>query len=111
MKIGIIGAGNIGSALAGHFHKPHHSVLIANSRGPETLFQVAQKTGAIPAAISEGAKGVDLLVITIHMKSVPLLPKEVLAELPADITAHRHRELLPSSRRCDLLNQRRFDRE
>jgi predicted dinucleotide-binding enzyme len=37
MKIGIIGAGNIGSALARHFTKLQHSVLLANSRGPETL--------------------------------------------------------------------------
>jgi predicted dinucleotide-binding enzyme len=83
MKIGIIGAGNIGSALAGHFRKFRHTVLIANSRGPETLSRVAQEAGASPVAISEVAKGVDLLVITIPMKSVPLLPKEVLAELPA----------------------------
>lgn len=32
MKIGIIGAGNIGSALAGYFHKLQHIVWIANSR-------------------------------------------------------------------------------
>jgi 8-hydroxy-5-deazaflavin:NADPH oxidoreductase len=82
MKIGIIGAGNIGSALAGHFRKLQHTVLIANSRGPETLSRVAQKTGATPVAISKVAKWVDLLVITIPMKSVPLLPKEVLADLP-----------------------------
>jgi 8-hydroxy-5-deazaflavin:NADPH oxidoreductase len=83
MKIGLIGAGNIGSALAGHFRRLQHTVLIANSRGPETLSQVAQKTGATPVAISEVAKGVDLLVITIPMKSVPLLSKEVLSHLSA----------------------------
>jgi lactate dehydrogenase-like 2-hydroxyacid dehydrogenase len=83
MKVGIIGAGNIGSALAGHFRKLQHTVLIANSRGPETLAQVAEKTGATPVTISEVAKRVDLLVITIPMKSVPLLPKEMLADLPA----------------------------
>ena len=33
MKIGIIGAGNIGSALAGHFRKLQHITLIANSPG------------------------------------------------------------------------------
>ena len=75
MKVGIIGAANIGSALAGHFRKLQHSVLIANSRGPETLYQVVQTTGAVPVAIRETAKGVDLLVIAIPMKSVPPLPK------------------------------------
>jgi predicted dinucleotide-binding enzyme len=37
MDIGIIGAGNIGSALAKQFAKAGHRVAIANSRGPETL--------------------------------------------------------------------------
>jgi predicted dinucleotide-binding enzyme len=82
MKIGIIGAGNIGSALAGHFRKLQHTVLIANSRGPETLSQVERATGAVPVAISDAAKRVDLLVIAIPMKSVPLLPKDLLSELP-----------------------------
>jgi 8-hydroxy-5-deazaflavin:NADPH oxidoreductase len=83
MKIGIIGAGNIGSALAMHFRKLRHTVLIANSRGPETLSEVAQKTGATPVAIRDAAKGVDLLVITIPMKSVLSLPKDLLSDLPA----------------------------
>jgi 8-hydroxy-5-deazaflavin:NADPH oxidoreductase len=83
MKIGIIGAGNIGSALAGHFRKLQHTVQIANSRGPETLSRLAQETGATPVAIAEVAKGVDLLVIAIPMKSVPSLPKDLLSYLPA----------------------------
>jgi 8-hydroxy-5-deazaflavin:NADPH oxidoreductase len=83
MKIGIIGAGNIGSAVAGHFRKLRHSVLIANSRGPETLSQVARETGATPVAAAEAAKGVDLLVVAIPMKSVPSLPNDLLSDLPS----------------------------
>jgi 8-hydroxy-5-deazaflavin:NADPH oxidoreductase len=82
MKIGIIGAGNIGSALAGHFRTLVHDVLIANSRGPETLSQIAHKIGATPVDISEAARGVDLHVIAIPMKSVPSLPKDLLSNLP-----------------------------
>ena len=82
MKIGIIGAGNIGSALAGHFHKLQHTVVIANSRGPETLSKIAQKTGATPVNIAEVANGVDMLVIAIPMKNVPSLPTTLLAGLP-----------------------------
>lgn len=81
MKIGIIGAGNIGSVLAGHFHKLHHTVFIANSRGPETLSGVAKETGANPVPITEVANGVDLLVITIPLKSIPLLPRNLLFNL------------------------------
>jgi 8-hydroxy-5-deazaflavin:NADPH oxidoreductase len=83
MKIGIIGAGNIGSALAGHFHRVGHTVRIANSRGPETLQDVARKTGVKPVPLSEVGTGVDLLVLTIPHKSVPSLPEDLLAKLPA----------------------------
>jgi predicted dinucleotide-binding enzyme len=83
MKIGIIGAGNIGSVLATHFRTLHHAVTIANSRGPETLTRIAQKTGATPVPIVEVAKGVDLLVIAIPMKSVLSLPANLLLDLPA----------------------------
>jgi predicted dinucleotide-binding enzyme len=82
MKIGILGAGNIGSALALHFRRLRHTVLIANSRGPETLSQVARETGATPVAAAKAAKGVDQLVIAIPMKSMPSLPKDLLSELP-----------------------------
>jgi len=81
MKIGIIGAGNIGSALAGHFHRLHHTVFIANSRGPETLSAVARETGANPVPITEVANGVDLLIITIPLKGVPSLPRNLLFNL------------------------------
>jgi 8-hydroxy-5-deazaflavin:NADPH oxidoreductase len=83
MKIGIIGAGNIGSALASHFRRLQHTVSIANSRGPETLSEVARRTGATPVALPEAANGADLLFIAIPMKSVPLLPKDLLSHLPA----------------------------
>lgn len=83
MKIGIIGAGSIGSALAVHFRKLEHAVLIANSRGPETLYKIAGETGAIPVNIFEIAEGVDLLIVAIPMKSVPALPKDLLSGLPA----------------------------
>ena len=72
----------MGSVLAGHFRTLGHGLLIANSRGPQTLSQVARKTGATPVAISEVARGVDLLVITIPMKNVPSLPRDLLADLP-----------------------------
>jgi predicted dinucleotide-binding enzyme len=42
MEIGIIGAGNIGGALAQLFTDLGHEVAITNSRGPETLRDVEQ---------------------------------------------------------------------
>ena len=59
----------------------HHSVLIANSRGPETLKQLAEETAAGPVPVVVAATGVDLLVITLPMKSVRLLPTDLLEGL------------------------------
>ena len=43
MEIGIIGSGNIGSTLAVQLTALGHKVTIANSRGPESLKDVAEK--------------------------------------------------------------------
>src|SRR3954468_3907639 len=75
MKIGIIGAGNIGSALAGHFTRLGHDVVIANSRGPETLAGLAKETGAKPVTVEEAPRGRDLVVVTIPEGKIPELPR------------------------------------
>ncbi|WP_317191681.1 NADPH-dependent F420 reductase [Hymenobacter negativus] len=85
MNIGIIGAGHIGSALAVRLTSLGHSVKIANSRGPETLGDVAQKTGATPVTAEEAAKGADLIVVTIPLKNIPDLPKDLFSGVPADV--------------------------
>ncbi|MBD2721493.1 NADPH-dependent F420 reductase [Hymenobacter armeniacus] len=85
MNIGIIGAGHIGSALAVRLTSLGHSVKIANSRGPETLGDVAQKTGATPVTAEEAAKGADLIVVTIPLKNIPDLPKNLFEGVPADV--------------------------
>ena len=46
MKIGIIGSGHIGGALTRRFTGLGHDVTVANSRGPETLKELAGETGA-----------------------------------------------------------------
>jgi predicted dinucleotide-binding enzyme len=85
MNIGIIGAGHIGSALGVRLVSLGHSVKIANSRGPETLGDVAQKTGATPVTAEEAAKGADLIVVTIPLKNIPDLPKDLFAGVPAEV--------------------------
>lgn len=85
MNIGIIGAGHIGSALAVRLVSLGHSVCIANSRGPETLKEVAEKTGATPVTAQEAARHGDIIVVTIPLKNIPQLPKDLFAGIAADV--------------------------
>ena len=85
MNIGIIGAGHIGSALAVRLVSFGHSVYIANSRGPETLKDVAQKTGAIPVTAREAARHGEIIVVTIPLKNIPDLPKDLFVGVAANV--------------------------
>lgn len=80
MKIGIIGTGNIGSALTRHFTRLGHDVVIANSRGPETLAGLAKETGARPVQVSEAPRGQDLVVVTIPEGKIPELPRDLFKD-------------------------------
>ncbi|MFJ4467008.1 NADPH-dependent F420 reductase [Streptomyces sp. NPDC089424] len=79
MKIGIIGAGNIGGNLTRRLTALGHDVFVANSRGPETLKELAEETGATPVPADEAARGAEIVVVTVPMKSVPALPPGILA--------------------------------
>ncbi len=85
MNIGIIGAGHIGSALAVRLVSLGHSVKIANSRGPETLDGVAEKTGATPATAREAAQHGEIIVVTIPLKNIPDLDKDLFAGVAAEV--------------------------
>jgi predicted dinucleotide-binding enzyme len=82
MKIGIIGAGHIGSTLARKLNRLGHTVSVANSRGPASLTALAAETGAKAVSVTDAVKGVDLVVVTIPEKNVPLLPKGLFRGLP-----------------------------
>jgi predicted dinucleotide-binding enzyme len=75
MRIGIIGAGNIGGVLTRLLTARGHDVAVANSRGPDTLRELAAETGAAAVTAPEAAAGKDLVVVTIPERSVPDLPK------------------------------------
>ena len=45
MRIGLIGAGNIGGTLARHFVRVGHEVVLSNSRGPESLAELIAELG------------------------------------------------------------------
>jgi predicted dinucleotide-binding enzyme len=83
VKIGIIGAGQIGGALAHRLVALGHHVLIANSRGADTLHDLAAETGAIAVERGDAVREVDLIVLTIPMTQVASLPSDLFADVPA----------------------------
>ncbi len=91
MRIGIIGAGNIGSILTRHLRQLEHEVLIANSRGPETLNQFANEIGARAVTAPEAASGVDLLVLTIPFERSAIAAQRPARSAFEGIANHRHR--------------------
>ena len=85
MEIGIIGSGNIGSTLAGYLTALGHQVSIANSRGPASLRETAEKTGATPVTTEEAAGAIDLVIIAIPVKAIGRLPVAILSASEAII--------------------------
>jgi 8-hydroxy-5-deazaflavin:NADPH oxidoreductase len=80
MKIGIIGAGNIGSILARKLTRLGHEVAVANSRGPETLSSLSNETGARASTIKGAVRGSEIVIITIPQGCIGSLPKNLFAE-------------------------------
>lgn len=80
MKIGIIGAGQIGGTLTRRLTALGHEVFVANSRGPKTLSDLAAETGATAVSVPEAVRGMDLIVVTIPQKNIPSLPAGLLCE-------------------------------
>lgn len=78
MKIGIIGAGNIGGNLTRRLTQLGHEVRVANSRGPESLAELEAETGATAVLTDEAALGADLVIVTIPEKKVPELDARFL---------------------------------
>ncbi|HEX6453731.1 MAG TPA: NAD(P)-binding domain-containing protein [Trebonia sp.] len=84
MRIGIIGAGNIGATLAARLTRLGHQVAIANSRGPQTLADVAARTGATPLPITQVTGKADVVIVAIPEKNIPQLSAGLLGALPAE---------------------------
>ncbi|HEY3069049.1 MAG TPA: NADPH-dependent F420 reductase [Gaiellaceae bacterium] len=81
MKIGIIGAGQIGATLARHFVDAGHEVAISNSRGPDTLQAVAEELGPRAQALTaeEAARFGDVVVVSVPFGRYREVPSEGLA--------------------------------
>jgi 8-hydroxy-5-deazaflavin:NADPH oxidoreductase len=85
MKIGIIGAGQIGGTLTRRLAALGNDVFVANSRGPQTLAELTRETGAKAVSPKEAARSGEVVVVTIPEGHVPDLPKDLFAGVPDDV--------------------------
>ncbi|MGM1017178.1 MAG: NADPH-dependent F420 reductase [Actinomycetota bacterium] len=78
---GIIGAGHIGSQVARAAVGAGHDVVIANSRGPETLDALVAELGprARAATPEEAGAAGDVVVVSVPLRALDKLPVEPLA--------------------------------
>ena len=81
MKIGVIGAGHIGANAARLFVKAGHEVVIANSRGPETLAGLVSELGGSTRAVTapEAAAFGDVVFVSIPFGKYKDLPAGAFA--------------------------------
>jgi predicted dinucleotide-binding enzyme len=85
MQIGIIGAGQIGGTLVRRLTKLGHEVYVANSRGAESLADLAKETGAKAVSVREAARAGDLVVVTIPEAKIRNLPKDLFSGVPESV--------------------------
>ncbi|RYG95611.1 MAG: 3-hydroxyisobutyrate dehydrogenase, partial [Alphaproteobacteria bacterium] len=84
MKIGIIGAGNIGGTLARKLVASGHSVKIANSKGPETISELARDIGATAVVTDDVVKDVEVLILSVPFATYPNL-SDLVTSVPRDV--------------------------
>lgn len=92
MKIGIVGSGALGTALARLFIANGHVVAVANTRGPNSLPELRSELGERLRAgtVTEVAIGGDLTVLAIPFGRHRELPVEPFRrKVVVDATNHR----------------------
>ena len=76
MRIGIIGAGNIGGTAARLFTRAGHEVAVSNSRGPESLHGLVEELGPRARALTgeEAARFGDVVLLAVLWRKPEALP-------------------------------------
>jgi hypothetical protein len=79
--VGLIGSGMIGGTVARLATAAGHQVVLSNSRGPETLKDLAGELGPLArAGTTEEAAGADIVVVSIPVKAYGGMPAAPLAD-------------------------------
>ncbi len=84
MKIGIIGAGNIGATLARKLAACGHEVKLANSKGPQSIQNLANEIGVQAVTKEEAVSEVDVVILSIPFAKYPDL-KQTLSNAPEKV--------------------------
>ena len=79
VQAGVIGSGNIGSAVAGRLRAIGYEVVMANSRGPSSLSDHARRLGITPGTLEDAAAATDFVLIAIPQHAVAKLPPRLFA--------------------------------
>jgi hypothetical protein len=77
LRIGIIGAGQIGGTLTRRLRALGHDVFVSNARGPDSLTELARETGAHAVSVREAARAGQIVIVAI--------PEAAAAKLPAGL--------------------------
>jgi 8-hydroxy-5-deazaflavin:NADPH oxidoreductase len=80
--VGIIGSGMIGGTVARLSVAAGYHVVLSNSRGPETLAELAAELGPLATAATAeqaAAQATDLVVVSVPVKAFTDLPLKALA--------------------------------
>jgi hypothetical protein len=114
LKIGVIGAGHIGSTIGGLWVKAGHSVLFS-SRHPEELKSLTDSLGPLAKAgtVSDALEFGTVVLVAVPYKAIPELAKDYGPKFagkividPANAVARRH-GVLPQ--RCSCGARVQFD--
>lgn len=117
MQIGIIGLGSIGKAFARHVAKAGYEVIISNSRGPESLAEMAYELGStVRAGTVEEAGESEVIFISLPWNSLegilgriswegktlidptnPILPGFKMADLAGKTSAEVAKAMAPGA--------------
>jgi 8-hydroxy-5-deazaflavin:NADPH oxidoreductase len=74
--VGLIGSGNIGGTVARLAVAAGHSVVLSNSRGPDTLQELATELGPLARAATgaEAAAAAEIVVVSIPQRASTSVP-------------------------------------
>lgn len=84
MKIGIIGAGNIGATIARKLAASGHTVKLAGSKGPDDIREKAAEVGTVAVAAQDAVKDVEAVILSIPFAQIPNVAS-LFTDVPAEV--------------------------